>query len=286
MLTSSGRIHPVADGDHVYLVEDIQYRITKLSPDSDSVCLQKINSRDRPFKRSFRQILLPPPVTSESSASADLPTTNCFCPEPLPPPVLPDVMDTSIQTDMDKKSALNDWVTVTTYFSSVTQLNKAFQDARREPEVFYDMYTEADLATASARKQIEHLTAESQQLRFSLDDLNRNHNSLMANSLRHLDEIKSLRTQLTSLDGSHTKALASMIQHHLLSLPTYLTTLPPRMTHFIIFSAVTLPPICPPMFVMPTHFCVAYILIKLLPLPTTASLPLVLFPSLLTSNVF
>ena len=82
------------------------------------------------------------------------------------------------------------------------------------------MYTEADLAAASARKQIEHLTAESQQLRSSLDDLNRTHNSLMADSLRHLDEISSLRTQLTSLDGSHTKALASMIQHHLLSLPT------------------------------------------------------------------
>ena len=56
VLTSSGRIHPLAVGDHVYLVEDIQYRITKLSPDSDSVCLQKINSRDRPFKRSIRQI--------------------------------------------------------------------------------------------------------------------------------------------------------------------------------------------------------------------------------------
>ena len=42
----------------------------------------------------------------------------------------------------------------------------------------------------------------------------------MAYSLRHLDEISSLRTQLTSLDGSHTKALASTIHHHLLSLPT------------------------------------------------------------------
>ena len=220
MLISSGRIHPVAVGDHVYLVEDIQYRITKLSPDSDSVCLQKINSRDRPFKRSIRQIWLPPPTTSESFASADLPTTNCFCPEPLPPPVLPDVMDTSTQANMDKETALNDWVTVTTDFSSVTQLDKAFQDARREAEVYYDMYTEADLAAASARKQIEQLTAESQQLRSSLDDLNRTHNSLMADSLRHLEEIGSLRTQLTSLDGSHTKALASMIQHHLLSLPT------------------------------------------------------------------
>ena len=195
VLTSSGRIHPVAVGDHVYLVEDIQYRITKLSPDSDSVCPQKINSRDRPFKRSIRQIWLPPPITSDSFASADLPATNCFCPEPLPPPVLPDVMDTSIQADMDKESALNDWVTVTTDFSSVTQLDKTFQDARREAGVFYDMFTEADLAAASARKQVEHLTSESQQLRSSLDDLNRTHNSLMADSLRHLKEISSIIKQ-------------------------------------------------------------------------------------------
>ena len=220
MLTSSRCIHPVAVGDHVYLVEDIQYRITKLSPDSHSVSLQKINSRDRPVKRSIRQIWLPPPATSESFASADLPTTNYFCPEPLPPPVLPDVMDTSMQDDRDKESGLNDWVTVTTDFSSVTQLDKAFQDARREAEAFYDMYTEADLAASSAQKQVEHLTTESQQLRSSLDDLIRTHNSLMADSFRHLEEIRPLRTHLTSLDGSHTKALDSMMQHHVLSLPT------------------------------------------------------------------
>ena len=41
----------------------------------------------------------------------------------------------------------------------------------------------------------------------------------MADSLRHLEEISCLRTHLSSLDGSHTKALPSMIQHHLLSLP-------------------------------------------------------------------
>ena len=74
-------------------------------------------------------------------------------------------MDTSVQADMNKESALNDWVTVTTDFFSVTQLYKAFHDARREAEVFHDMYTAADLAAASARKQVEHVTAESQQLK-------------------------------------------------------------------------------------------------------------------------
>ena len=187
---------------------------------------------------------------------------------------------------MDKESALNDWVTATTDFFSVTQLDKAFQDARREAEVFYDMYTEADLADASARKQIEHLTSESQQLRSSLDDLNRTHNRLMADSLRHLDEISSLRTQLISLDGSHTKALNSMIQHHLLSLPTDFNdpaTPDDTLYHFLC---------CNPSADMSTIVRHANTFLrclhpdKTLPLPTRLSLFLVLFPSLLTSNVF
>ena len=140
--------------------------------------------------------------------------------DPLPPPVFPEVLDLSVQADMDKEPALNDWVTVTVNFSSIAQLYKAFQDARRKAEVYYDMYSDAGLAAASDRKQVEHLTAESRQLRSSLDRLNRTHNSLMADSLRHLEEISYLRTRLTSLDGSHTQALSSTIQHHLLSLPT------------------------------------------------------------------
>ena len=60
VLTSSGRIHSVAVNDHVFLVEDLQYRVTKIFPEEGSVRLQKINCRNRPFKRSLKHIWLPP----------------------------------------------------------------------------------------------------------------------------------------------------------------------------------------------------------------------------------
>ena len=148
------------------------------------------------------------------------------------------------------------------------------------------MYTELDSAAASTRRQIEHLTAESQQLRSFLDDLNRTHNSLMADSLRHLDEISSLRTQLTSIDGSHTKAIASMVQHYLLSLPTdFNDPANPDDTlyHFLC---------CNPSADVSTIFRHANTLLRCLhphkTSPTTdhAGAGSRLFPSLLTSNVF
>ena len=102
VLKTSARVHPVAVKDHVFLVGNLQYRVNKVWPESDTVCLQKITTRDRPFKRFIRrQIWLPPPPTADSSDSVDLPSSNCFCPEPLPPPVLRAVEDISKQADAE-----------------------------------------------------------------------------------------------------------------------------------------------------------------------------------------
>ena len=51
VMTSSGRVAPVNVGDTVLLVEDVRYRVQKLFPADGTVVLQKINTRDRPFKR-------------------------------------------------------------------------------------------------------------------------------------------------------------------------------------------------------------------------------------------
>ena len=104
---------------HVVLFENLQYSVTKICPQSDNVCLQEINTRDRPLKRSIR--------------SVDLPSRNCFRPERLPHPVLPDVedvslqadaevMDVSVRADFDGTTAQDTWVNLTTDFSSVTQI--------------------------------------------------------------------------------------------------------------------------------------------------------------------
>ena len=61
---------------------------------------KRSNCRDSPFKRSLKQIWLPPLATCEVSVTADLPTANCFYPEPIPPQILPDVSDSAVQVDM------------------------------------------------------------------------------------------------------------------------------------------------------------------------------------------
>ena len=51
VITSSGRVAPISVGDTVLLVEDVKHRVQKMFPSDGPVVLQKINTRDRPFKR-------------------------------------------------------------------------------------------------------------------------------------------------------------------------------------------------------------------------------------------
>ena len=233
VLTSSGRVHPVAVIDHVFLVENLQYRVTKICPESDTVCLQKINAGDGLFKRSIRQIWFPPPSTADSSYNIDLPSSNCFCPKPVAPLLFSDVddifvrsdaevMDVSVPVDFDRKNAQDTWVNLTTDFSSVNQIGTTIQEARREGEVYYNMYSESDKDLTAARASINKLTTEVHQLRASLQDLNISHNSLKNQSLDKLEEISSLRTRLRHGDNSHIKDVGKMLQTNLQSLPSYL----------------------------------------------------------------
>ena len=54
-MTSSGQIQSVAVNDQVFLVEELQYGVTKVFRQDGNVQQQKINCRDRPSKRSVKQ---------------------------------------------------------------------------------------------------------------------------------------------------------------------------------------------------------------------------------------
>ena len=103
---------------------------------------------------------------------------------------------------------------------AVNQLDTAFPEARREAEVYHYMYTESEEALTAARASIDKVTTEIQQPPASLQDLNITHNSLFKDSRNKIEEISSLRTQLSQADNSHIKALSKMLQTNLLSLPT------------------------------------------------------------------
>ena len=219
VLTSSGKIHSVAVNDHVFLVEDLQNRVTKIFPEEGSVRLPKINCRDRPFKRSLKQIWLPHPATCEVSVTANLPTANCFCPEPIPPQILLDVSDSAVQVDMPQTDAMDEWVSPMTDYSSVDNLEKAVSEARKQLEQSQQQLRSTQQAEAALHSQVSSLTTEVEHLRSRLQDLTDTHNDLMNHCMAQLETVGSLRSQLTN-KMSNAEPILRLLRQLLLTLPT------------------------------------------------------------------
>ena len=201
------------------MVEDLQYRVTKLFPEGGSVRLQKVNCRDRPFKRSLKQIWLPPPATCEVSVTADLPTANCLCPEPIPPQILPDVSDSAVQVDLPQRNAMDEWVSLMTDYSSVDNLETAVSEAQKQLEQSQLQLRSTQQAEAALHSQVASLTTEVEHLRSRLQDLTDTHNDLMNLSMAQLETIGSLRSQLTN-KSSTAEPILRLLRQLLLTLPT------------------------------------------------------------------
>ena len=228
VVTSSGRVAPISVGDTVLLVEDVKYRVQKLFPLDGTVVLQKINTRDRPFKRFISQLWVPPPSTHDAVADVDMPLSPCLCPDPEPPRLLPDTCDSTTQVHIP--SAANDldkWCSLMTDYSSVDRLQQAFDEARIEARTYFDLNSqlltdlaavrqEAEEAVAALKSQIQTLQQNNTNLRSSLTDLNATHNSLMAHSLSQSEQIGELRSRLPEKQPP----LLPFLRTLLLTLPT------------------------------------------------------------------
>ena len=219
VVTSSGRIHPVAVNDHVFLVEDLQYRVTKIFPEEGSFRLQKIKCRDCPFKRSLKQIWLPLPATCEVSVTADLPTANCICPEPIPPQILPDTSDSAVQVDLPQCDAMDEWVSLMTDNSSVDNLEKTVSEAPKQLEQSQLHFRSSQQTEAALHSQVASLTNEIEHLRSRLQDLTDTHNDLMNQSMAQIETIGSLRSQLTK-KSSTAEPILRLLRQLLVTLPT------------------------------------------------------------------
>ena len=231
VITSSGRVAPISVGDSVLLVEDVKYRVQKLFPSDGTVVLQKINTRDRPFKRFISQLWVPPPSTHDAVADVDMPLTPCLCPDPEPPRLLPDTCDSTTQVDLlSTTNDLDKWCSLMTDYSSVDRLQQAFDEARIEARTYFDLNSqlltdlaavrqEAEEAVASLKTQIQALQQDNKHLRSSLADLNDTHNSLMAHSLAQTEQIGELRSRLPEKQPP----LLPFLRTLLLTLPTDFT---------------------------------------------------------------
>ena len=188
-------------------------------PEESSIRLQKINCRDRPFERSLKQIWLPPSGTCEVSVTANLPTANCFCPDPIPPQTLPDVFDSGVQVDMPQRDAMDEWVSLMTDYSSVDNLEKAVSDARKQLEQSHLPLRSTQQAEAALHAQVGSLTTEVKHLRSRLWDLTDTHNDLIDHSTAQFETIGSLRSQVTN-KSSNSEPILRLLRQLLLTLPT------------------------------------------------------------------
>ena len=133
VITSSGRVAPISVGETVLLVKDVKYRFQKLFPSDGTVALQKIKTRDRPFKRCISQLRVPPPSNHDAVANVDMPLAPCLWPDPEPPRLLPDTCDSTTQVDIPSTTNdLDKWCSLMTDYSLVDRLQQAFDEARVE----------------------------------------------------------------------------------------------------------------------------------------------------------
>ena len=222
-MTSSGRVAPVTVGDTVLLVEDVRYPVQKLFPADGTVVLQKINIRDRPFKRFIRQIWVPPPALADAATDPAF-HSICECPDPEPPRLLPDMSDFPTQVEMETSTAHDTWCSLMTDYSSVDRLQRAFDDAKVEAQTYFDLTSQLleDMAEAQRqasaeitqfRSEHEALLRDEEQLKASLADLNATHNELMARSLKQTEQIGELRSTLP-------EPILCLLRQLLLILPT------------------------------------------------------------------
>ena len=230
VITSSGRVAPISVGDTVLSVEDVKYRVQKLFSSDGTVVLQKINARDRPFKRFISQLWVPPPSTHDAVADVDMPIAPCLCPDPEPPRLFPDTFDSTTKVDIPfTANDLDKWCSLMTDYS-VDRLQQAFDEARIEARTYFDLNSqlltdlaavkqEAAEAVAALKSQIQTLQQDNKHLRSSLTDLNATHNSLMAHSLSQAEHIGELRSRLSEKHPS----LMPLLRTLLLTLPTDFT---------------------------------------------------------------
>ena len=176
-MTSSGRVAPVGVGDTVLLVEDVRYRVQKLSPADSTVALQKINTRDRPFKR---QIWVRPPAMTDAAAHPAF-YSLCDCPDPEPPRLLPHMSDFATQVEMETFTAHDTWCSLMTDYSSVYLLQRAFGEAKVEARTYFDLNLQlledmaeserqASAEIAQLRSEHEALLRDKEQLKALLTD--------------------------------------------------------------------------------------------------------------------
>ena len=107
--TCSSKVADISPGDIVHILDETEYRVLRVNPRSASIILKRVDpcyigsypssSNQRSFMRPATSLCLLPSSTRDASVEGNEPADNCIC-DLTPPPVLPDVSDSSTQCNL------------------------------------------------------------------------------------------------------------------------------------------------------------------------------------------
>ena len=129
-------------------------------PFNGNVVLQKIDTRDRPFKCGLTQLWVPPPSTHDVVADVDMLLAHCLSPEPESPRLPPDTGDSTTQVDIPyTTNDVDKWCSLMTDYSSVDRLQQAFNEAKVEACTYVDLNSQLLTDVATVRQEADEAVA-------------------------------------------------------------------------------------------------------------------------------
>ena len=180
-------------------------------------------------------VCLLPSSTRDASVECYEPTDNCMC-ELTPPPVLPDVSDSSTQCN------LSDVCAASTQCDFEANSYAAFKSSRSDSvDRLVQGFEEANFSANAAFKElcnqvdaVNELKAQVSQLQPKIPVLNDGNEALLKRTFELTEDVSTL----TAITSQHRRlpALQQMFLHHLQQLP--LTTNPDELPHNLLFHVV------------------------------------------------
>ena len=235
-MLSDGRIHHLARGHVVRILDVMDYRVVRVNPKTQSVMVQRINSCDRPLGKNAKELWLPPPQTTsqqtDSQAAEQFPLM-CDCPSPVPPPVLPDTVDVAVETFMEADECLN---LVAEGFDSVQALKSQLDELTMAKQTVFNLLQASVDMCRTREQELAESENKIKSMQQQLNALTTENEELLKRTFQQTEELTNLKLEAATV--SQHKLTADFLMHQLSTYPIDLDYPPPN----VLFDLLCLEP--------------------------------------------
>ena len=125
-LLSDWRVHFLARGHIVRMLDVMDYRVIRCNPQRQTVIIKKINSKKRPLGKNATELWLDAPSKSTIAADVNFDPVpmEWDCTSPVPAPVHPDMVDATVEASLGQDESLE---LLAEEFSSVQELKNQLE---------------------------------------------------------------------------------------------------------------------------------------------------------------